>query len=97
MQDFGFGFGTCLVLVIVLLILVSKVKEDSTNRSFDDITGKVTVYEKYDAGDLDSKKVALENCTKLLESNGYVAGYVESKDFGTGKRFLTVVGTRQVK
>ena len=97
MDQFWAGFMTAMGLVVMVLVVGGAIKGRNLNDSFRGITSKVVVYEKYEAGSLEGKKAAVESATKLLESNGYVVGYIEGTDFGSGNRFLQVVGSRNVK
>ena len=99
MQDFIMGMIIGVITTISICLVIHVCREKDRNLEFRGVAERIEIYEKYESGDLTSKKAASDVCSKILEDNGCVPFHVSSVSVDQQSGYYTylrVVGTKNV-
>ena len=94
MQEGWTGFVCGIGLMILVLFAFGTLCRRSENKSFQNVTEKVVLYEKYDSIDLKSRIAAIETGQKRIEGTGCTVTSVGEEVFN-GETYIVIVGKKK--
>ncbi len=94
MQEGWTGFVCGIGFMILVLFAFCTLNTRSENKSFQNVTEKVVLYEKYDSIDLKSRIAAIETGQKRIEGTGCTVTWVGEEVFN-GENYIVIVGKKK--